>query len=127
MYRKQQQNSPNTRNLKEKNKQLLYHLVYSVLCVEENNPMDKMLKCTTCTIYKPFDILHMTYEEIQKLTYPGSEDRKELIPLNIDKCEKIRQLQKYISYLKQNTTSKGVDYLSISEEDYNEFRSNNQG
>ena len=124
---KEQVKSPKTRNSKEKNKQLLEHLVYNVICVEENDPMDKMLKCKTCTIRKPFDLLHMTYEEIKALKYPGGEDRKELIPLNIDECAKIRQLQKYINYLKQNSASNRVDYLSISEDDYDEFRSSNQG
>ena len=89
---KDQTKSPKTRSAKEKNKQLLEHLVYNVLCVEENDPMDKMLKCKTCTIRKPYDLLHMTYEEINKLTYPGGENGKESIPLNIEECAKIRQL-----------------------------------
>ena len=92
MSGKQQAKSPKTRNSKERNKQLLEHLVYNVLCVEENDPMDKLLKCKTCTIRKPFDLIHMTYEEIKALKYPGGEDGKELIPLNIDECAKIRQL-----------------------------------
>ena len=100
MPAKEQIKSPKTRNSKEKNKQLLEHLVYNVLCVEENDPMDKMLKCKTCTIRKPFDLLHMTYEEIKALTYPGGENEKEPTPINIDECAKIRQLQKYVNHLK---------------------------
>ena len=127
MPAKEQIKSPKTRNSKEKNKQLLEHLVYNVLCVEENDPMDKMLKCKTCTICKPFDLLHMTYEEIKALTYPGGENEKEPTPINIDECAKIRQLQKYVNHLKQNSASNRIDYLSITEEDYDEFRSSNQG
>ena len=52
------------KELKRRNKQLLEYLVYNVLCVEENDPMDKLLKCKTCTIRKPFDLIHMTYEKI---------------------------------------------------------------
>jgi len=124
---KDQTKFPKTRNAKEKNKQLLEHLVYNVLCVEENDPMDKMLKCKTCTIHKPYDLLYMMYEEIDKLAYPGGENGKESIPLNIGKCVKIRQLQKYVIHLKQSGTSNKVDYLTITEEDYDEFRSSNQG
>jgi len=69
----------------------------------------------------------MTYEEIKALTYPGGEDGKQPIPLNIDECAKIRQLQKYVNHLKLNSTSNRIDYLSITEEDYDEFRSSNQG
>ena len=69
----------------------------------------------------------MTYEEIKELTYPGGENGKESIPLNIGKCVKIRQLQKYVIHLKQSGTSNKVDYLTITEEDYDEFRSSNQG
>ena len=127
MPAKEQIKSPKTRNSKEKNKQLLEHLVYNVLCVEENDPMDKMLKCKTCTIRKPFDLLHMTYEEIKALTYPGGENEKEPTPINIDECAKIRQLQKYVNHLKSNSASNRIDYLSITEEDYDEFRSSNQG
>ena len=83
MPAKEQIKSPKTRNSKEKNKQLLEHLVYNVLCVEENDPMDKMLKCKTCTIRKPFDLLHMTYEEIKALTYPGGKNEKEPILLEL--------------------------------------------
>ena len=127
MPAKEQAKSPKTRNSKVKNKQWLEHLVYNVLCVEENDPMDKMLKCKTCTIRKPYDLLYMADEEIKALTYPGGEDKKELIPINIDECAKIRQLQKYVNYLKQNSATNRVDYLSITEEDYDEFRSSNQG
>ena len=127
MPAKEQIKSPKTRNSKEKNKQLLEHLVYNVLCVEENDPMDKMLKCKTCTIRKPYDLLYMADEEIKALTYPDGEDKKELILINIDECVKIRQLQKHINYLKQNKTTNRVDYLSITEEDYDEFGNSNQG
>ena len=117
MSGKNKQSHQRQGTLNTKNKQLLEHLVHNFLCVEENDQMDKMMKCKTCTIYKLFDLLHIMYEEIGK----------ELIPLNIDECAKIRQLKKYISYLKQNSASNRVDYLSISKEDYDEFRSNNQG
>ena len=53
--------------------------------------------------------------------------KKELILINIDECAKIRQLQKYVNYLRQNSATNRVDYLSITEEDYDEFRSSNQG
>ena len=59
MSGKQQAKSPKTRNSKERNKQLLEHLVYNVLCVKENDPMDELLKCKSCTISKPFDSLHI--------------------------------------------------------------------
>ena len=44
MPAKEQIKSPKTRNSKEKNKQLLEHLVYNILFVEDNNLMNKMLK-----------------------------------------------------------------------------------
>ena len=97
------------------------------MCVEESNPMDKILKCKNCTIHKPVDLLHMSYEEIKALTYPGGDDRKQPTPLNVDKWARIRQLQKYIHHLKQNSDSNKVDYSNITEEDYDEFRSSNQG
>ena len=81
MPEKEHKKSPKIRNSKEKNKQLLEHLVYNVLCVEENDPMDKLLKCKTCTIRKLFDLLHMTYEEIKALKYPGGEDDKGTNPI----------------------------------------------
>ena len=116
---------PKTRNAKGKNKQILEHLVYNVLCVEEDDPVDKMLKCKTCTIRKPFDLIYMPYEHIHKLTYPGGEDGTQPTPINIDECAKIIQLQKYVNYLKQNSASNKVDYLSITEDDYDEFRRSN--
>ena len=58
--------------------------MYNFLCVKENDPMTIMSKCKTCTICKLFDFLHIIYEEIKVLIYPGGEDEKELIPINID-------------------------------------------
>ena len=88
MPAKEQIKSPKTRNSKEKNKQFLEHLVYNILCVEENDPLDKMLKCKTCTICKPVDLLYMPDEEIKALTYPGGDDKKKLTPMILMSMQK---------------------------------------
>ena len=80
MPAKEQTKSPKTRNSKEKNKQLLEHLVCNVLCVKENDLLDKILKYKTCTICKPYDLLYMADEEIKALTYPGGEEKKRINP-----------------------------------------------
>ena len=52
------------RNAKAKNKVSLEHLVYNVMAIEVDDPMDKMLKAKTCTIRKPADLISLTDVEI---------------------------------------------------------------
>ena len=47
--------------------------------------------------------------------------------MNTDECAKIRQLQKYIQHLKDKNNSNKIDYTAIQEEDFDDFRTSNQG
>ena len=115
------------RNAKAKNKALLDHLVYTVMAIEVDDPMDKLIKSKTCTIRKPADLISLSEEEIKDLKYLGGDDDKTPTPLNTDECAKIRQLQKYIQYLKDKNNSNKIDYTAIQEEDFDDFRTSNQG
>ena len=116
-----------TKNTKAKNKVSLEHLVYNVMAIEVDDPMDKLIKSKTCTIRKPADLISLSEQEIKDLKYLGGDDDKTPTPLNTDECAKIRQLQKYIQHLKDKNNSNKIDYTSIQEEDYDDFRTSNQG
>ena len=112
-----------TKNTKAKNKVSLEHLVYNVIAIEIDDPLDKLTKSKTCTIRKPADLISLSEQEIKDLKYLGGDDDKTPTPLNTDECAKIRQLQKYIQHLKDKNNSNKIDYTSIQEEDYDDFRS----
>ena len=59
--------SRKTTTRKTKNKASLEHLVYNVMAIEVDDPMDKILKAKTCTIRKPIDLISLTDEEIKEL------------------------------------------------------------
>ena len=115
------------RNTKAKNKASLEHLVNNVMAIETDDPLDKLIKSKTCTIRKLADLISLSEEEIKDLKYLGGNDDKTPTPLNTDECAKIRQLQKYIQYLKDKNNSNKIDYTTIQEEDHDDFRTSNQG
>ena len=59
------------RNTKAKNKVSLDHLVYNVMAIEIDDPMDKLIKSKTCTIRKPVDLISLSEEEIKDLKFWG--------------------------------------------------------
>ena len=79
-----------TKNTKAKNKVSLEHLVYNVMTIKVDDPMDKLIKSKTCTIRKPADLISLSEEEIKDLKYLGGDDDKTPTPLNMDECTKIR-------------------------------------
>ena len=91
--------------------------------VEEGDPLDKVLKSRHCTIRSPAALLSMSRENLLNLEYNENNASNKLNP---DEIGAIEQLQKYVHYLKQQTENNRIDFLVITDEDFDDFRVSSQ-